>query len=343
MKIFESTIIVILIICVSAFCQKPPAENLKDQKEIKTKTLSEEIKTDTLSIKEKGTSSDVDSAKTTAPPPDESDFVNPFATGDEEDETVLQDEIKPEETPDTISTPFLSEDQTEEDAFDEAGGGFDFLVDLGVGLSLPRFEVEPNNISTEGKPSFIFNGGLVVPFAKWFYAGVSLRYLQLSFDLLMSDSQNIDIDSVDYYFEDFNTKEKLAFISVPIQLGMRFELGLVTPYFYADIEPAFLTGGHQFCVWKSQIFFKNGDIDKKTYNSDIGLTDKREQFQIFVGGGAGIEVSYGYGALYLDGSVQYAPKQIDKSGYTQGVSSLPARSSCKAIYFPVSIGIRFYL
>ncbi len=62
----------------------------------------------------------------------------------------------------------------------------------------------------------------------------------------MSDTQSIENEYVNYSISNFDSKEKLVYISVPVQIGMRFELGIVTPYFYADIEPAVFTGGHQY-------------------------------------------------------------------------------------------------
>ena len=375
MKIVH-VILVVSVLCLTAYSQKP-AENTSSEESISpAKTATEKKKkepaTATKSTQEtpnetgtdtkkpgksstgpgpKDTEKNTETAKEEADTPadqpstpvpeadtDDADFDNPFATGDEE-ETVSPE--PQEETADTPENPFLAGPQTdvdtEEDAFEEASDGLDFLVDLAIGVNLPRFEVEPNSITSEGTPNFLFNAGVIIPFAKWFYGGVSLRYLQHAFKLGKFDTSYTDSTAS---FTSFDTREKMTFVSLPLLVGMRFDFGPVVPYFYVDVEPAYLTGGHQFAKVTATTNYLNGDSEVKTYNADIDLTDIREQFQIAVGGGVGLEISYGYGAFYLDGSLQFALMEIDKS---KDFKSLPMRTSCKAIYFPLTLGIRFFL
>lgn len=348
MKIYISALVIPLL-CVTMFSQQSPADKKNQENETAAETPTEEAKKqpepqkeplEELEEKEEIQSQEIESKTEPEPEKEESDFVNPFATTDEEAEAVSDDAEKSEDTSDTVENPFLAQAETsevEDDAFEDEEGGLDFLVDLAVGVSLPRLEIKPDNITSEGRPSFLFNAGIIIPFAKWFYGGISVRYLQFAFNLSKADTTKA-LGSV--MQNEFDTREKMTFVSAPIQLGMRFEIGLFTPYFYADIEPAYMTGGHQFAKVTTNTMFMNGDVEKETYNADIDLTDLREELQLFVGGGIGLEMSYGYGAIYVDGSFQWAPKQIDKS---TDLKSLPLRTSSKALYFPVTIGIRFFL
>ena len=267
---------------------------------------------------------------------------NPFLTGD--DEASEEDTAAVE----TLANPFLSEEETaatNESLDDAQEGGIDILVDLGLGVSLSRFFIEPKDISTKGKPSFIFNPGVIIPFAKRFYGGIALRYMQISVDLSLSNS------SVDGSYAEItsktNTNEIMTFLSVPVKLGMRFETPKITPYFYVDIEPAYLTGSNQFVSKEVRVIYPDGTeyfMPGELNSSDIKTTDYRERHQIFAGGGIGIEISYGYGFVYLDGCCQYALLPTDNPDFKMKIDhSVPYRSSSRVIYFPVSLGIRFYL
>lgn len=273
------------------------------------------------------------------------DPVNPFVSSDEDTSSKESEQIDALKAP---VNPFLSEAETisEIEPFDETEeGGIDILVDLGLGVSLSRFFIEPEDVSTKGKPSFIFNPGVIIPFAKRFYGGIAIRYMQLSVDLSHSSS------SVDESYAKINAKtntnEIMTFLSVPIKLGMRFETQKITPYFYVDIEPAYLTGSNQFVSKEVRAIFPDGSeylMPGEQNTSDIKTTDYRERHQIFVGGGIGIEIPYGYGFVYLDGCCQYAVFETDNPDFKTKIDhSVPYRSSSRVIYFPVSLGIRFYL
>ncbi len=270
---------------------------------------------------------------------DSEDFSNPFFVDDGA-------EIEPEETapPDSSEeeASFVSGSPTadQKEFFDDGDrAGIDVLVDLGLGASLPRFDVKPDYLGTSGTPKFIFNSGILLPFGRFFYGGVHLRFLQLAFTVTHSESIDLGVISRQTYT--YDTRETMTFISLPLQAGMRFELSAVTPYVYASVEPAYLTSGHQFAKKTTTTTFNaTGEEETITFNSDIDLTDIREQIQLFVGIGVGLELSYGYGAIYIDGALQYSPIQTDKSNDT---SSLPLRSSCNVLYTPVTLGIRFFL
>lgn len=299
--------IISILSCTLAFSQNPFLSDTTSKKEVKQ----------------------ADTAK---------DPVNPFVSSDEDTSSASKAPVN----------PFLSEEEivSETESFDEAEeGGIDILVDLGLGVSLSRFFIEPEDVSTKGKPSFVFNPGVIIPFAKRFYGGIAIRYMQLSVDLSHSSS-SVD-DSYVKITAKTNTNEIMTFLSVPIKLGMRFETPIVTPYFYVDIEPAYLTGSNQFVSKEVRAIFPDGKeylMPGEQNTSDINSTDYRERHQIFVGGGIGIEISYGYGYVYIDGCCQYAVFETDNPDFNMKIDhSVPYRSSSRVIYFPVSLGIRFYL
>ena len=54
-------------------------------------------------------------------------------------------------------------------------------------------------------------------------------------------------------------------LSLPIKVGMRFELGVVAPYFYLDAEGAILLSANQFSKRKSTTYFNElGPIVEST-------------------------------------------------------------------------------
>lgn len=274
---------------------------------------------------------------------DESEIPeNPFLTGEEETAVIETEQADDSETPEN---PFLTgvETVSADEPIEEAEvGGVDIIVDLGLGVSLSRFFIEPEDVTTEGKPSFLFNPGVIIPFAKRFFAGVAIRYMQLSVDLSISYS-TIDNDYPSTSVKT-NTNEIMTYVSVPIKLGMRFELNKATPYFYADIEPAYLTGSNQFIATEIKTIFTDGSeyfIASEKNTKDMETTGSRKREQIFIGGGIGIELPYGYGSVYIDGGCKYGVFDTDISE-EQG-HSIPWRNAGRVIYFPVSLGIRFFL
>ena len=309
---------VLIVVCNLAFSQNP---------------------TDTTTVKKgKDTTKEAETK-------DDSDVPeNPFIT----EEEAADSETKQEDDAEMPENPFLTGEETvsaDEPIEEEEGGGIDILVDLGLGVSLSRFFIEPEDLSTKGKPSFIFNPGVIIPFAKIFYGSIAIRYMQLSVDL--SHSFSSADDSYAKIISKTNTNEVMTFLSVPIKVGMRFETQRITPYFYADIEPAYLTGSNQFVSKEVRGVFPDGTeylMPGEKNTSDINTTDYRERHQIFIGGGVGIEISYGYGFVYIDGCCQYALFETDNPDFNTKVDhSIPYRSSSRVIYFPVSLGIRFFL
>ena len=183
---------------------------------------------------------------------------------------------------------------------------------------------------------------MIIPFADKFFAGIAIRYMQLSVDL----SRSYSTISGYYPFTSVktNTNEVMTFVSVPIKFGMRFEFNKLTPYFYVDIEPAYLTGSNQFISEEIHTIFSDGSeyfLPGEKNTQDMETTGNRKREQIFVGGGIGIEFPYGYGSVYIDGGCKYGVFDTDVSE-AQGHSK-PWRNASGVIYFPVSLGIRFYL
>jgi len=309
MKISSVATIVILILASLASGEKPAIDSSN------TKTpVTQEKKT----------------AETPESPAQDEEFDNPFLTNEEQESAGAQG------TPDSLAAEEPARDQSATEEPEEEQGT-DILLDLGIGVSMPRFDVDPATVSTQGKPKFIFMPGILIPFGKRVYTQVSLRYLQLCFEL--SQEERV-LSPGQTTWLNYSTRETLTFISLPLLFGMRFQLGPITPYFFGDLEPAVLTAGHQFCKQSRSVVSDNGGAYYDTLNADIDVTKLREPFQIFIGGGAGFEFSYGYGMVYIDGSIQYGLRKVDK---TTDTKSLPMRTSNRVLYFPVSLGVRFYL
>jgi hypothetical protein len=354
-KIIGSALAIALT-CVFVFSQNLPVDNLKKGKETKTKTVPKELKTDTIpkqiisntetdetghdAVSSIDTSGKKVISKDIGESTEESDFINPFISGDEGGQSISQDAVSKEEISDTVDNTLLNKDHVDkgEDSFDETEGGLDILVDLAVGMSLPRFEVTPDYITAKGKPSILFSSGIVIPFAKYFYADIAVRYLQLACN--KSEYDTTDSDRPKAYSET-KTKESLAFVSAPIKAGMQFELGMFTPYFYADLEPAYLVAGGQFVKEKVNTIFIDGNQSLEESEENINTTKLRERHQVFVGGGIGCLISYGYGYIYVDASFQYATRE---SGDSEGLKeSKPLQLSERVFYFPIVLGLRFFL
>jgi hypothetical protein len=213
----------------------------------------------------------------------------------------------------------------------------DILLDISQGFTMTRFIVkEPDYISTRGKYDFTYAIGIMLPFKQRFYAEVGFRYMRLKFSLsstLWSSVTNQTVSTDTKY-------ELMNFVSLPVQLGMRFEIRRFIPFFYIDCVPAYLTAGSQYVVVKSETIFSDGSKMKSTYTQDIETTKNRARFQTALGGGIGLEWLYGYGSIYLDGSCQFVLGDPDAKNDTV---SLPQRTASRLIYFPVSLGLRFFL
>ncbi len=268
------------------------------------------------------------------------DFENPFLSEDKE--VSAQEETITEDSTETTSNPFLAEEEGGVPAEEpEAGfeqGGVDILLDLGVGVSLSYFTVKPDYINTEMKPDFLFQPAMIIPFARLFYGSIALRYLRVSLKMSynltsFSNTETITISE--------NTDELLSYISVPCKVGMRFNVGIFTPYFYTDVEPAYLSSAEQYIKSEKEIIYASGVKFVAPETEDRNTTDYRERLQLFAGGGIGLDISYGYGSVYIDGGIQVALLDTD---HGDGLEvSRPYRTSVKFIYFPITIGIRFYL
>ncbi|MGD9200901.1 MAG: hypothetical protein PVI26_04995 [Chitinispirillia bacterium] len=212
------------------------------------------------------------------------------------------------------------------------------FVDHSQGISLPRFNISPKNLSFNGKPSFIFDVGIFVPFYDFFYGGISMKYLKLA--LFLSES-NIISSPPQSSNSKIDTKEKLTFISIPFKIGMRFKLSNLIPYFYLDFEPAFLATAIQSSVENINLIFNNSGSQKIVEKHiDLNIRENRTKLQLFIGGGVGLEIIYDYGSLFADIGCQYA---LLKTVLNKDFKSMPFRKSKSLFYFPITLGLRFYL
>ena len=354
MRVIASAAIIIILNFL-VFSQNSPVESSKEETEISTRSGPEKVQTDTIpprsqlkaTTSEKTGSDSLETAKsqekstgsdTTAGPAEENGFVNPFISSDEHEKTTVKESADSGDIPDAVDG---EEDtgKTEENTFNETGGGLDVLIDLAVGVSLPRFTVEPDYITTEGKPNITFSAGVALPFAKNFYAHVAVKYLQLSCHKSAYDTTDA---AYPFIYSELKTKELTSFLSIPVKVGMQFETGMITPYFYGDIEPAYLLSGGQFIRENIvTVFDAAGNQLSEEYEQNINITELRQRYQVFVGGGAGCLVYYGYGYVYVDVACQYA---IRETGTTRDLQQgRPRQTSGRMLYFPVALGIRFFL
>lgn len=376
MKKFYFACLVLIVGCYTAFSQNsdnntaatkkkeaiaPEKEAEKDKKETEQKRVS--VNSEEPSSSEQGNTSDlkdsnliteetVESGEREEEEKEEKKDLemkkdsevpeNPFLTGEDKAATGEEKQTHDSDTPEN---PFLAGEETvsADESIDEVERrGIDLLIDLGLGVSLSRFFIKPEDLTTEGKPSFLFNSGVIISFADMFFTGIAIRYMQLSVDL--SSSYSTISGVYPYTSVKTNTNELLTYVSVPIKFGMRFELNKITPYFYADIEPAYLTGSNQFISKEIRTVFTDSSeyfMAGEKNTQDMETTSNRKRGQIFVGGSIGIEFTYGYGSVYIDGGCKYGIFDTDVSE-TQG-HSIPWRNASSVIYFPVSLGIRFFL
>ena len=305
-------------------------------------TTGEEQSVDSTSIdnsQQKTTPSDVspsdtivstEKEKETTPSEESSEvFKNPFIeSGLKESKDTSIESSKTSDAPSSTDStlPELSSQQ-------ERDFPLDLLIDLSIGANMNLLMVEPNYITTEGKANFYSSAGIMVPFGRWFYAGVSVCFMKLSCNF-----NNTDTAYVNGTFINRTTSEELlTFISAPIKIGMRFSAGTVVPYFYAEFEPAYLTSSYLYAK-ESEVSYTNGG-PKQSFiaTTESETTLYRERHQIFLGGGAGIEISYGYGAVYINAGCNYS--MLDEGND----KSKPLRNKFRILHFPVSIGIRFFI
>ena len=247
---------------------------------------------------------------------------------------------KPDSTIDAVAVSKEETDTKESfDDFESDKFKLDLILDISRGMSITQFTVKsPDYIATEPKADFLFDIGLMLPFKKWFFTSVSFRYMKLKFSLSEELISSLGQTTMSMTT---GTEESMNFISAPIKFGMRFDMGVIIPYFYADMEAAYLTACSQFSVRDVHAIFPDSSEYLLSNDvKDINTTDYRERHQIFIGGGIGLEISYGYGYIYLDGGCQVALFETDEPN---DVKSLPLRTSSRIIYFPISLGIRFYL
>lgn len=240
---------------------------------------------------------------------------------------------------DTIATddegtanPFISDAPAPVSAVKEKRWILDLLLDISGGASLTYcYDVLPQHVSTEGKGNVVFSLGVKVPFLQYAYTKVSIRYLRLKF-ITQSSTPNV----IDMYVTETGD-EILSFVTASVDVGLQLPLGRVTPYIYCALEPAYLTAAGQHTITETFTTFSDSAFIYSKTADDRNTTLHRERHQIFIGPGIGMEFSFGYGTVYLDGSFRYAL-------FSPGdENSKPYRTASTLCYFPLSLGIRFYL
>ena len=314
MRYIFNALIFILLFHFKGISQKPAITTSEESERKETAEISSQ---ETGLIDEKKISVETDDSSyvpendTTSQ--NEEPAINPFLT-----ENEIASVTEPQ---DTLKKPKIN-----------------ILLDLSIGMNstifeaTPEIESEPEAFSTETKLDFIFEAGVMVPFLKRLYAGISLRYFGLKYSL--SDS----IPGMNGSYSTINTEENLHFLSVPIKLGVNLEFSVFSPYLFAEFQPAYLTSAarHTSTINYS-VFLPDSAILLTNPVEDKDITELRERHQIFAGAGVGLAVSYGYGSVYIEGGFMYA---LRKPGLR---SSSPVLKSSKIKYFPFSLGIRFYL
>lgn len=323
MRIFFLICLTLFILTYTTSGEEQSVDSTSIDNSLQETTLSDVSPSDTLVSTEK---------EEEATPSEESSevFKNPFIeTGLKESKGSSIEETKTSDaTSPTDPTLYDSSSQQERVL------PIDLIVDLSVGANMNLLMVEPNYITTEGKANFYSSAGIIVPFGRWFYAGVSVCFMKLSCNFNNTDTAYVN----GTFIKKTTSEELLTFISAPIKIGMRFSAGIVIPYFYAEFEPAYLTSSYLFAKEESEVTYINGG-PKQSFiaTTESETTLYRERHQIFLGGGAGIEVSYGYGAMYINAGCNYS--MLDGGNE----KSKPLRNKCRILHFPVSIGIRFFI
>ncbi len=322
--------LLVFFICTLFAQETATVDSMIVSDEVEQTNSIDELDTDTATATNTNTVEEVtnDSEESS----EDEQFENPFLLGEE---TVDQNEEVGADSATGSEATFLQ--GSEESEVSEQRGGIDLLVDLAIGANFSQFTIEPSYIQSEGKPTYLFDVGAMVPFANILFAKVGFRYVQLSCDKSVFDTTDTEPPTI---FSELQTQEFMAFASVPIKFGLRFELNLFTPYVYVDVEPAYLLAGGQFVTEKTRTVFPEGFELSTQSDATINTTDLRERYQVFLGGGLGLEFSYGYGYVYVDGAVQYVLRETNP---IRDLKSKPRQLSSRILFFPISLGLRFYL
>ncbi len=218
-------------------------------------------------------------------------------------------------------------------------------LDLARAMTFSSVDMLPDNIETSSETGFAWSIGVRVPLRSWLQAGVALRYQHVVFGAECTEmlpAWPSPVDTADTTAAELpspsvtvDAREELRFLSVPIDIDVRFTVGRVSPYVYGVVEPALFISGNYLAHEKTTAVFEDEAVLtwEKTYDRDV--SDDRETYHVFLGGGIGIEYEYGYGSFYLSGGCMVA---LTDMGTT---NTMPARTSSTLITFPVTFGLRF--
>ncbi len=240
---------------------------------------------------------------------------------------------------DTVSLQFSDDLDYSEDMIEKAL--IDWKADISISGIVPLFTPDDNALLLETRPnvSMAFDMGMNALFKECIFASLSLRYLHLSFDVdrIESDKrETINNTTV----TDIISTEELHYVSVPISLGFRYQIGPFAPYAFLEVEPAYLTAAGLYSQNDQKSTFSTGATLEKRVTDDSDIYDHRENKQLFYGGGVGLDINYGYGIVYLESCYKKSYYDHDRKGDT--ISS-PVRGESILNYIPVTVGLRFYI
>ncbi len=315
MNLLKCTVILPVLLYTITYCQDSYTENRSRSVEV----------SDTISYQEESDSTGIPAQR--ADNADETDVpANPFFTDDEPGTDAIADSGA-----DAVS---LSTDDAAPDQGDDYPGRkrIDILLDLSAGFGYSTLlHVTPEHYTIEGKGNFLFSCGVLVPFLRVLYSRISVSYFQVVYGTSFTTP-----DAIDMYVTRTGT-ERFNFLSAPIHLGCRFDLGRVLPFVYFHLEPAYLTSAGRYTETDIYATFSDTTYLESSTAEDADITMDRQRHQIFIGAGAGIELMYGYGSIYINGGFRYPLRNPGDA------NSKPVRIESTFINFPFSLGIRFYL
>ncbi len=272
----------------------------------------------------------------------EAEPENPFLADSvtpEEAEKTIEAEIESKPTPGEAvaepENPFLADPVTPEEvekSIESDSRHPDIIMDLSVGINYTNLiKVTPEHYSLDGRYNFQFGVGAVVPFLNFLYAKVAVNYFHASYTTAYTTP-----DAIDMYTR-IKSIEELHYLSVPVDLGMSFDLGKIIPFIYYQCMPALLTSAGRDTQISIHTTFSDTATLIGTIKETKDIVMSRERHQIFMGAGAGLEFFYGYGTIYISGGFRIP--LLDPGNK----NSSPGRSESSLINIPIALGIRFYL
>lgn len=220
----------------------------------------------------------------------------------------------------------------------------DVQISISRGINFVSFDLGEDDIDVSSETGFSWDLGFTVPIAKWFTLGAGVRYVQTAFEASRTQIMPavIEADATDTagpVLPDPSVRvvstEELRFVSVPIDISMGMRLAKLRPYLFASVEPAMLVSGNYRATEHTTAVFEDEAVVEWETVYDRDVSDDRERFHLFLGGGLGLEYHYGYGAVYLCGSIMADAVELGSA------NTMPARTGGTLVTFPITFGLRF--